>query len=91
MSNRNNRKGVLNRRGSTDPAQGDSYGERSNLNFAGMVAKGNNPNGFRSITPNGVQTQSEDGDYNSNYRWGNGTDGQRWNQNRNFKGDMSGN
>ena len=83
--------GVLSRRGSTDPAQGSSYGERANLNFPGMLAKGENPNGFRSMTPNGVQTQSSDGDKNSDYKWGESALGNRWGKNRNWDGDMSGN
>lgn len=83
--------GVLARYGSTDPASGSSYGERSNLNFPGAVAFGENPTGFSSITPNGVQKQSDRHDCNSNYRWSDGTSGNRWNKNRPWDGDLSGN
>jgi hypothetical protein len=80
-----------NRRGSTDPSVSSSYGERANLDFPRMLARGENATGFSAITPNGVQKQSEGEDFNSNYRWGKGTDGQRWGKNRNYRGDMSGN
>lgn len=83
--------GVLNRRGSTDPSDGSSYGERANINFPGLVARGENPAGFQSFTPNGVQTQNATGDRNSDYKWGEGAGGKRWSKNRDFDGDLSGN
>jgi hypothetical protein len=43
------------------------------------------------MTPNGVQTQSEDGDRNSDYKWCESADGQRFGRNKPWKGDMSGN
>lgn len=83
--------GVLNRSGSTDPAAGSSYGERSNFNFASCLARGENPTGFTSYTPNGVQKQSRDGDKNSNFRLAESGDGSRWGGGKGFDGDMSGN
>ena len=83
--------GVLNRYGSTNPADGSSLGERANLNFPSMVAGGDNPSGFRSFTPNGVQTQEENGDRNSDYRWSESDLGNRWGKNKPWGGDMSGN
>jgi hypothetical protein len=87
--------GVLKRYGSTDPAAGANYGTRANINFPGLVARGANSSreGFSAITPNGVQKQGSGCDYNSNYRWGDnsGTEGERWNKNRDFDGDLSGN
>lgn len=85
--------GVLNRKGSTDPSDGYNYGSRSNINFAGLVAKGENgsSSGFQAFTPNGVQTQSNNGDRNSDYKWGDGAGGKRWSKNRDWEGDTSGN
>ena len=87
--------GVLKRYGSTDPADGANYGTRANISFPGILARGENPGGFRSITPNGVQEQSDNNDYNSqsNYKWGGQTasGGPRWGNSKGYKGDMSGN
>jgi len=83
--------GVLERFGSTDPTVGYNIGKRSNINFPGLVARGANETGFSSVTPNGVQKQNNTSDHNSDYRWGDGTSGQRWNRNKNFDGDLSGN
>lgn len=86
--------GVLKRYGSTDVTEGYNLGNRSNINFPSLVARGENASSsqFCAVTPNGVQTQSNTGDRNSNYRWGDiGNSGNRWNKNRDFDGDLSGN
>lgn len=85
--------GILNRRGDVDPCRGANYGTRANLDFPSMVARGENASNsqFSSVTPNGVQKQGTGEDRNSNYRWGDGNSGNRWNKNRDFDGDMSGN
>lgn len=54
-------------------------GRNGNISFPRMVGPGENPNGFRAITPNGVASDTGEGFNQETFRYNQQVDGERWN------------
>lgn len=62
-----------------DPVAPEGYlrsESRPNIDWAGMVGAGENPNGFTAQTANG--TQHDQGNGHNQWGWGNRANGKRW-------------
>jgi len=73
------------------PTKPDTESRSSHsMDFKSIIAKGENPNGQTSITPAEVSRGGQtSGRGYSSWKWGNSTDGDRWNNNPMLnKGDV---
>jgi hypothetical protein len=67
--------------GMREPVAPESFNRsqsRPNLRFANLVEFGENPNGFTSITPNGVGHDNGLGHNQDRWGWSNKANGERW-------------
>ena len=54
-------------------------GKKGSVDFAKMYGAGENPNGYRAITPNGVASDTGDGFNQDPWRYNMQVDGERFN------------
>ena len=75
-----------------DPCAPERYLQsqsKPNIDFEGLVGRGDNPNGYRAITPNGVASDHGNGRNQRQWAWNTPVDGEKfggkvdWDRNKN--------
>lgn len=64
-----------------DPIAPESFSgsqSKPNVDWPGLVGAGENSNGFRAITPNGIASDHGNGDNQRQYSWNKPADGERF-------------